>query len=92
MLLLSTMRSNFDMGSISWIGQWENKSAGVITQAIFQTIFPNMHCEGPVFEAGKPSYKWVVPIDDHNYRSFSAWVVKKGAGLPIGRRTLVLVR
>ncbi|WP_070156112.1 Rieske 2Fe-2S domain-containing protein [Sphingobium phenoxybenzoativorans] len=74
----------FDKGSISWIGQWENKTAGVITQAIFQTIFPNMHCEGPVFEAGKPSFKWVVPVDDHNYRSFTAWVVKKDGGLPIG--------
>jgi phenylpropionate dioxygenase-like ring-hydroxylating dioxygenase large terminal subunit len=79
----------FGEGSISWIGHWENKSAGVITQAIFQTIFPNMHCEGPVFEAGKPSYKWVVPVDDHNYRSFSAWVVKKGAGLPIGELVMM---
>lgn len=79
----------FDKGSVSWIGHWENKKAGVVTQANFQTNVPNMHCEGPVFEAGKPSFKWVVPADDFNYRSFSAWVVKKGAGLPIGDLVMV---
>jgi phenylpropionate dioxygenase-like ring-hydroxylating dioxygenase large terminal subunit len=72
----------FDKASVAWLGYFDNEGAGVTTAAVFQTIFPNLHCEGPVFEAGKPSLKWVVPVDDHNYRSFNAWVVKKDQGMP----------
>jgi phenylpropionate dioxygenase-like ring-hydroxylating dioxygenase large terminal subunit len=69
----------FDKGSVSWIGHWENKEAGVVTQAIFQTVVPNIHIEGPVFEAGKPVINWVVPRDDTSYRTFAARILKKGA-------------
>jgi phenylpropionate dioxygenase-like ring-hydroxylating dioxygenase large terminal subunit len=71
----------FDKASVCWIGHWKHKEADVVTQAVFQTVVPNIHIEGPVFEAGKPWVAWVVPRDDTNYRTFMLRIVKKDAPL-----------
>jgi phenylpropionate dioxygenase-like ring-hydroxylating dioxygenase large terminal subunit len=71
---------SFGKADISWLGHWNYEKANVTTQAIFQAVLPNIHCEGPVFTANdKPGFSWVVPVDDHNYRSFTVRVVKRNA-------------